>query len=75
VPPGGQEADHDAAGIGGVRFADDHPSPLHALELAGEPGLLPLQQSAHFLAYAPWRGASTGPQEYANGLGDAGVVQ
>ena len=41
---GGQQAEHDAAGIGGVGFAVDQPLLLHAPDLVGEPALLPLQQ-------------------------------
>ena len=44
---GGQKADQDAAGIGGVGLADDQPSLLHAPDLVGEPALLPLQPKAH----------------------------
>jgi hypothetical protein len=43
---GGQEADHGAAGIGGVGFADDQPLLLHAPDLVGEPALFPLQRLA-----------------------------
>jgi hypothetical protein len=46
---GGQKADHGAAGISGVGFADDQPSLLHAADLVGESALLPLQQGAQFL--------------------------
>ena len=40
---GGQKADHDATGIGGVRFTDDQPLLLHTSGLVGQSALLPLQ--------------------------------
>jgi DNA-binding transcriptional LysR family regulator len=47
APPGGQEADHGAAAVGGVGFAGDQPLLFQVPDLVGEPALLPLQQGAH----------------------------
>jgi hypothetical protein len=46
--PGGQEADHGAAAIGGVGFAGDQLLLLQVPDLVGEPALLPLQQGGQF---------------------------
>jgi hypothetical protein len=46
---GGQKADHGAAAIGGVGFAGNQPSLLHAPDLVGEPALLPMHEGTQFL--------------------------
>ena len=46
---GGQQADHGAAAVGGVGFADEQPLLLHAPDLVGEPALLPLHEGTEFL--------------------------
>jgi hypothetical protein len=73
---GGQEADHGAAGIGGVGLADDQPLLLHAPGLVGEPALLPLQQSAQFLrGHTARRVLREHREDLVVGLGQPGVLQ
>ena len=73
---GGQEADHGAAAVGGVGFADDQALFLHAPDLVGEPALLPLQEGTQFLRGHMARGM---PREHCEDLvvgpGQSGVLE
>jgi len=62
---GGQKADHGAAAVGGVGFADEQPSLLHAPDLVGEPALLPPHESTQFLSGQMPRGV---PREHCQDL-------
>ena len=73
---GGQEADHDAAGIGGVGFANDQPLLLHAPGLVGQSALLPLEQRAKLLRRHSAGGVlREHGEDLVVGLGESGVQE
>jgi Glyoxalase-like domain len=53
---GGQKADHGAAAVGRVGFADDQPTLLHAPDLVGEPA----KNSVHLVLVADRHDEETG---------------
>jgi hypothetical protein len=73
---GGQKADHGAAAVVRVGFADDQPSLLHAPDLVGEPALLPLHEGTQFLRGHVARGV---PREHGEdlvvGVGQSRVLE
>ena len=73
---GGQQADHGAAAVGGVGFAGDQPSLLHAPDLVGEPALLPLHEGTQFLrGHLPRGVLREHRQDLVVGPGQSGVLE